>query len=131
LAAWAAAAGDLALAAQMDLHVTDFTQTRDQDARALAVLVHEKATAHAADLADYGVEPADLADLDTRIQAFADAIGAPRHAIAERKLQTEALDSLFDQMDQLLTQRLDRIVEQFKGTPFYSEYRTARTLVGP
>src|SRR5690606_1577781 len=67
LAAWAAAAGDLALAAQMDLHVTDFTPTRDQDARALAVLVHEKATAHAADLADYGVEPADLADLDTRI----------------------------------------------------------------
>ena len=129
VAAWAEEEGDVTLADQLDLTKRDFSHSREQDALDLAALVHDKATEHAAALADYGIAPDTLTDLDAHITAFADALSAPRHAIAERKAPTEAIERLFPQIDRVLTRRLDRLVEQTAGTPFYSEYKTAREIV--
>lgn len=124
-AAWADVNGDPTLAAQMDLHLTDFLQGPQQDAVERATIVLDTATTHATDLLDYGVTPDHLTALD----AFAGALGEPRHAITERMTHTEAISALIPQIDSVLTGRLDRLVEQLAGTPFYSEYKTAREIV--
>ena len=129
VAAWAEEEGNIALADQIEFVPSDFLKGREQDALDRAALVHDKATEHATDLEDYGIAPDTLTTLDARITAFADALSAPRHAVAERKVHTEAIERLFPQIDRVLTRRLDRLVEQLTGTPFYSEYHTAREIV--
>ena len=113
----------------MDLTRTDFTHGREHDALDRARLVHTTATTHAAELADYGLTPALLTTLDGHITAFADALSDPRHAIAERMVHTTAIEALIPEIDAILDGRLDRLVEQLKGTPFYTEYHPARTIV--
>lgn len=130
VAAWAEEEGDIALADQIEFVPSDFLKGREQDALDRATLVHDKADENVLDLDEYGVTPDTVSDLDAHISAFADALSTPRHAIAERKVHTEAIERLFPQIDRVLTKRLDRLVEQLKGTPFYSEYKTAREIVG-
>lgn len=129
-AAWAAVHDDPTLAAQMDLHPSHFLRGPQQDAVERATIVLDHATAHATDLLEYGVTPDHLAALDDALDAFAQALGEPRHAITERKAHTEALAALFSRTDAVLTQRLDRLVVLLKGTPFHSDYQAAREIVG-
>jgi len=129
VAAWAEEQGDVALAEQIAFSRSDFQRARDQDALDRAALVHATATAHAADLAGYGVTAGALAELDTLIDAFAGALAQPRHAVAERVAQTRAIEGLFPEIDRILDRRLDRFVAQVEGTPFYAEYHAARRIV--
>lgn len=129
LAAWAEDTGDVALADQIAFTRSDFTHGRDQDALDRAALVHDTAAAHLADLTEYTVTRGDVQALDALIEAFAGALGQPRHAVGERVAQTRAIESLFPEIDRLLARRLDRHVARFEGTPFYDEYHTARRIV--
>lgn len=128
-ATWARLTGDPLLAEQIDFTRSDFLYGREQDSLERAQLVRDAATTHAVDLTPYGVTPALLADLDAAVTAFADALGEPRHAIAERSAHTEQLDTHFDAIDGILDDRLDPLVEILRGTPFYTEYHTARRIV--
>lgn len=129
VAAWAEEQGDISLADQISFTRSDFVRGREQDALDRASIVFDTATANLAELDEYGVEEDVLAALDAHIDTFANALAQPRHAIAERRAQTERIERLFPQIDRLLTRRLDRLVEQLRGTTFYSEYQTARTIV--
>ena len=78
---------------------------------------------------DIGPEPlAGIPAAQAAITAFADALSDPRHAIAERMVHTTAIEALIPEIDAILDGRLDRLVEQLKGTPFYTEYHAARTI---
>lgn len=129
VAAWADDTGDLALADQIAFTRTDFVGGRDQDALDRAALVYDTALAHLAHLEEHGVTRAEVEALDALIDSFADAMGQPRHAIAERVAQTRAIETLFPEIDRLLTRGLDRHVDRFPGTPFHAEYHAARRIV--
>jgi hypothetical protein len=129
VAAWAEDEGDVALADQIAFTKTDFRRAREQDALDFAALVHDTATTHAAALADYGVTPAALTELDGHLDAFAAALAQPRHAVAERVAQTRVIERLVPEIDRVLTRRLDRFVAQLDGTPFHAEYEAARRIV--
>lgn len=130
VAAWAEDEGDLALADQVAFTRTDLRTNRQQTLLDRAALVHDAARDHLADLGDYDVSKDHVDALDALIAAFAAALGQPRHAVAERKAQTEAIERLFPEIDRLLTRRLDRHVARLDGTPFHAEYVSARRIVG-
>lgn len=128
-AAWARLSGEPLLAGQLAFTRSDFLYSREQDALERARIVHDAATAHAEDLPDYGVTAALLAALDAAATAFADELGEPRHAIAERSAHTARIEGHLDTLDAVLEDRLDPLLEVRRGTPFYTEYHTARTIV--
>ena len=129
VATWARMTGDALLAEQLGFTRSDFLYGREQDSLEHAQLVHDTASANAAALADYGVTQPLLDELDAAITAFSDSLGSPRHAIAERSARTRQIEDLLGTMDELLNERLDPLIEMRRGTPFYTEYHTARRIV--
>ena len=120
---------DTELAAQLKRSYTEFTRGRDTVLKELAEQVLETARPLVAQLSDYGLSEEPINELDTLISAFADKIGAPRAAITGRREATQTLNECFANTDDLLTNRLDKIFEQLRSTPFYKGYKAARRLV--
>jgi len=85
-----------------------------------------------ASLADYGVLPADLAELNVLIDAFVNLIPAPRIAITARKGATTGLATFIKDADSVLKERLDKLMQLFKvsALEFYTHYFNARIIVG-
>jgi hypothetical protein len=121
VAAWAEDQNDPTLPDQIAFTRSDFVHARQRDALDRAALVHTTALEHLDALDGYGVDQAELDALDGAVDAYADSFGEPRHAIAERRAQTEAVERLFPQIDRLLGRRLDRFIARFDGTPFFTE----------
>lgn len=93
--------------------------------------IHDLGAANAAALADYGVTAAKLTELQTAIDAFADAAAKPRAAISSRAAKTATLPQLFKQADAILTDRMDALLEMFAATnpDFVATYQSARVIV--
>lgn len=129
IAAFADEQGNIALADKIAFHRSDFRVCSQQDALDRALLVRDTATTHAAALAEYGVTPADITALSDATDAFAAGLVRPRHAIVERMVHTQAIQTAIAQIDAILARRLDRLVAQATGTPFHTEYHAARRIV--
>lgn len=76
------------------------------------------------------IDTAFISNLETLIHDFTQAIGTPRHIIAERMKGTQELEKNI----QLLREKLDQMdiaanVLQYTQAAFYSEYTTSRVLV--
>ena len=128
--AYADVAGDAELFASVDYTVTSFTRGRQAVGANRAEIVLPEATKHLADLADYGVDQAQLDALDEAIEQYSDSIGKPREHIVGRKVATDTLPALFEKADQHLG-RLDRLARQLQRqhADFVMGYRNARTIV--
>lgn len=129
--AWALVEGDHQLAARVYHPITDYFRGRDTEAAELARTVHAEATTHLADLADYGVDQTRLDDLAAAISAYHTALTAPRGAIIDRKSATAALAEGFQIIDDLLNNRLDKLVPILAPTQpaFAADYQNARIIV--
>jgi hypothetical protein len=129
--AYATVIGDLILAGKMEVTPTSLIRHRDSVIAQHCQGIHLEANAVVANLADYGVTPAVLADLQTAIDTYVLAIAAPRAAITERKGATAEIRTLLKDTNKLLTKRLDALVTQFtlSKAEFVRGYFDARIIV--
>ncbi|TYP74204.1 hypothetical protein [Aquimarina intermedia] len=86
---------------------------------------------HLKALAIYGVTAEQITDLKTSLDGFLELHGQPRQYRIESKQATMSLSELFDQLTELLTNKLDKILKSFKRTDsnFYNGYEAARIIV--
>ena len=112
-------------------HFLSLSRARDEARDDLAQAIHDNAHAVVHQLKDYGIQPATLTTLQTRIDAYRAVVAAPQTAIAQKRTITGLLDQQFEVADAILNDRIDGLMEQFKGgsTNFYSDYQNARTII--
>ncbi len=88
-------------------------------------------TANLPSLAKHGVTQAKVNSLKQRLKAYDTLRTMPRQAKAAAATATRQLGQLLPQAKQLLANRVDRLVWQFRETTpeFYQKYQTARAVV--
>lgn len=123
--------GDLVLREQMNLSANDLNRKRDSVVSALAQGVHDVANGIVAGLSDYGLVPADLSDLQGKIDAYVAVVSAPRNATGVRKGATAEINALVKDSMKILNNRMDKLMPEFEQShpEFFQEYFDARIIV--
>jgi hypothetical protein len=129
--ACASASGNKDLAKRVSFSRSAITSDRESEVVARCQDILAAATANIDSLADYGVTQAKLTSLRKKIEAFDGIQSKPRQKIASISAATRRLPKLFKQADQILNERLDKLVVQFAETEpaFYNAYKVARRIV--
>ena len=93
--------------------------------------VLESATLHLSNLNDYGVTQVLVDDLELNLALLQEAVNTPRAAVVDRKQFTHAIRDLIQEIDQLLSDKLDQLslVLRPAHAEFYDRYHYARTIV--
>lgn len=93
--------------------------------------IHDVANSLVANLAPYGVVPAELTAHQTVIDAYVTAVSAPRTAAIMRKGATSELTVMATKSMRILTNRMDKMMREFQTSDpvFYQEYFDARIIV--
>ncbi|HEY0945842.1 MAG TPA: hypothetical protein VGD81_11265 [Opitutaceae bacterium] len=97
----------------------------------LAQRVLEAAQGVLAQLATYGVTEETMTAFEARIQSADEGLAIPRSTVVAKKAATLKLASVFEEVDVLLEDHLDRLVFPLRNThvEFYAVYRAARAIV--
>lgn len=103
---------------------------RDTDLVTKTQQIHDYANTNAAALADYGITPAMITSLQTRITDFNAALGTREESVALRVAAGAEVESFFKDADNILLNQMDKIMEVFResDTQFYNEYKNARVI---
>jgi len=119
------------LASLVRVEPGDFARTRRSARTVLAKSILDAAHAVLPELAPYGVTAEMLEDLDLRITAALEGLHQPRTGIVERKTATGRLAALFDEIDALLDNQIDRLVYRVRKSfpSAYASYRSAREII--
>ena len=106
-------------------------KTDDEEIQQVCQLIHNQAASVIASLADYGIDAADLLELQDLIDEWSAKSQVPRVAISERKAATASIPTLFKQADSILTKQMDKLMENFltSDPDFYATYHNARRIV--
>lgn len=128
--AYARFKNNLPLLENINYSKSNLLNSRDQDAYTKCQRVYDATEPIISDLADYGIKIDQLTDLQTKINAFKDAVQNPRAAISNRKSATEQLKTLFADAKKLLL-IMDGLVKQFKtkDVNYYNAYFAAREII--
>ena len=104
--------------------------TRDTDLITKTQLIHDFANTNAVALADYGITPAMITDLQASITNFNSALGTREESVALQVAAGAEVESFFKDADNLLLNQMDKIMEVFResDTQFYNEYKNARVI---
>ena len=104
--------------------------TRDTDLVTKTQLIHDFANTNAIALADYGITPAMITSLQTRITDFNSALGTREESVALRVAAGAEVEGFFKDADNVLVNQVDKIMEVFResDTQFYNEYKNARVI---
>jgi hypothetical protein len=131
LAALAAKNKDAALAGKVELTLSQLDKMPAETLEATGKRIKDLANANIAALADYGVLPADVTELDTLTTNFFGKKTAPREAVVDRKKETDIIPGLIADVRSILRNRLDKQMTAFKRSQpeFYAGYLTARVIV--
>lgn len=103
---------------------------RDTELTDVITNLKNLADSYAAPLAPYGLTPAAIAALDTKLTTYSSALGGKEASFSTKVAAVKVLDDLFDDADKLLKDQLDRMMEMFAPTDqqFYQEYKSAREI---
>jgi hypothetical protein len=109
---------------------SSFKKMRDTELANTLANIKSNIQAIIANLADYGIAPADLTKLNTLIAAYNNVITAPRNAISKKSAATFSVGKAVASIGSVLA-RLDGFIVNKKDshTDFYTAYQTARVLV--
>jgi len=129
--AYAVVQQDYALEGRVDFSRSSITLGRGSSVVGRCRDIHAAATAHVADLADYGITAAKLTALKKKIDAYEVSLSKPRQQVATSSAATVSLAEQFTEADTELNKCLDKLVYQFKDSApdFFNEYQTARSIV--
>lgn len=119
------------LAERVDVAEKDFARLRLTRRPGLAQQVHDAVAPFVAQLASYGVTPATLTALQTKIDAARAALVEPRITVTEKMAATRALRKACADADELLDAHIDALVFPLRVTApeFYDRYRAARDVL--
>jgi len=129
--AYATATQNNELYENVNYSVTKIKRGADTIARDKALIIFNKATAIATNLADYGINTTVLSELETSINNFTAIMPNPRTAKSAVKAATLEITELFEQTDLILKKQLDKLMIQFKDVNeyFYNTYQNAREII--
>ncbi len=93
--------------------------------------VIDTATENLASLAAYGVTQAKLTAAKQTLKAYNTVRVLPRQAKAASAAATRQLEDAFPKVERLLSQRVDKLIWQFRASDaeFYERYQVARAVV--
>jgi hypothetical protein len=129
--AYAEDTNDIVLREKVNYAASDFLKKRDAVVAQLCQGIHDLANGLAANLANYGVLPADVTALQTAIDAYVSVVSAPRNATTVRKGATAEIEALVKDSMKILNNRMDKVMPEFRESKpvFYQEYFDARIIV--
>lgn len=129
--AYASTTGNSTLAGSVNFARSAITKGREDAVISRCQNMHDEAAAHLAKLSDYGVTAARLENLRQKIDAFRAAKPQPRKKRLASAAANVALPKLLAQANTVMTERLDKLVVQFKDTneTFFNQYKSARFTV--
>lgn len=119
------------LAKSVHLNKSDVDNAREQDIDGMVRNVVSKVQENLDDLADLGVTEAVLTETLTTVEEFNGLIGKPRSILNNKYVTLDSIEQLFDEGNDLLRNRMDRLLLMFKDSnpEFYNGYERARTIV--
>lgn len=131
LTALAKDSGNVILKEQMKFKKSRLSLGSRQEYLSLVDRIVTAAQNHSGELADYGITPAELAQLPVIRQELETGIMSTRMATISRKEYTLNIALLVKEIDDLLKNGLDQLVKMLKGTHsgFYSTYNSARLVI--
>jgi hypothetical protein len=108
-----------------------FYKGHDNNALALAKNIAVESLNHASELANYGIDSAELVALQEAVAGFELLISKPQTVTGEHKLYTGNLKQLFAEADSILYDQLDKLITLFKVSvpDFYTLYKNARNII--
>jgi len=131
--AYASASSNETLKQEMNFSVTALLRTRDGALVPRCQNIYDKAAANLAALEDYGVNAAQLANLQTALDNYSAKTAKPRIALSGRKTATGNLAVLFKETDAILKDQMDKLVETFREehSDFVQTYFSTREIIDP
>lgn len=119
---------DLVLYAQVKYSPSAFGKLRDLELQQTGQAIYDLANGLAAQLLDYGVKVADLADLQDAVDNYALLNPRVREVKVDRKTTRQLLFKKVGEINKLLRFKIDNgmKVMQFSNAAFYSLYLNAR-----
>jgi hypothetical protein len=105
-------------------------QKRDTDLAQYCNNISDLAAAHATAMQTYDISAEKLTDLKAKAAAYTAAIGLRESSVADRKGTRGTLNELFDRADEMLNERIDRLMELVRPAEpeFYNKYFAARVV---
>ena len=89
--------------------------SRDNILKDICQVIHDEANKVITNLADYGKTSTDITQLQKEIDDYAAILAKPRTAIGTRATATSHLVELFDQGDDILKSRLDKLMVSYQN----------------
>lgn len=122
--------GDEELKELGDVPESRMNYMRDTELAKYGKTIAERAAAISAELTAKGITAAMVADLAAKADGYNTAIGAKESSIVDRKGARQTLGDLFNEVDELLTDEVDRFMEllRSKEPEFYNKYFAARVV---
>lgn len=129
--AWATATGQDGLAAEFNVTANSLGIHRDSVVASRCQALATLANTHAAALVPFGVDAADLTELQTLIDAYTVLVQLPRTLTTVRKQVTGELGLLVRDTMRLLTNRMDMLIRGFEvsNAVFHARYTAAREII--
>lgn len=123
--------GDNDLAALTAVTRTALDRMDEAELSNRAASVLAQGNAHKTELATLQVTQANIDELTSALTEFNDAKTGPRTATAERAALTQSLPNLVREANEILRNKIDRMVNLFSRTnrDFVSGYESARVIV--
>jgi hypothetical protein len=131
LHAFASQMSNSSLMQKVNIFRSDILDARDSTVIELVQIIADTAKENLTSLADFGINQASITDLQEKVDDFNAITSAPRISVTERKVITIELEKGLEETADLLNERLDKLIEQFKTTEptFYDQYQNARIIV--
>jgi hypothetical protein len=116
---------------KVNVNKTSFYNVHDHASLTLAKIIVAEAKTYSAALNDYGINNADIMELESVASQLESLLNAPSGAIGERKLYTSNLRELFVAADSIIYDKLDKLIRLFKSSSpeFFTLYHNARNVV--
>lgn len=129
--AYASVTENSTLQALVNYSKTALAQSRDTLLIDKLQVIYEAANDNVADLANYGITAADITAFEASVNSYADQVQNPRVAIGDGAAATDRLVEMFDLLDDILKNQMDKLMEVLKATndEFYVKYKKARIIV--
>jgi hypothetical protein len=131
LEAFAHEQGDKDMIAKVSASKTDILRMKEEDLGPFIKFLTDTASQHMTALADYGMTGEVLNELQTSLDEYSALIGKPRIVLNSKYVALDAIDELVDEGNNLLSNRLDKIMLMFRESDpdFYNGYKRARVIV--
>ncbi len=115
---------DMDLLKKVKTTESDIDRLKEADVESKVATIVKITEKYLSSLADFGVTPDLLTELSTTLDEYNALIGKPRIIMNKKYVALSSLDELFDEVNALLKNKLDKIMLMFKynSNGFYEGY---------